>query len=118
LDDLPALDPKPLYELRDLAGSEDLIHELIALFQEDVPVRLAALKAALETSDGPRLVMEAHQLKGALGNLGLARFAELAARIESLAREGHLEQVPGLAESLPAAYEAALQALNVAFPRP
>ena len=61
--------------------------------------------------------MEAHQLKGALSNLGLARFADLASQIESHAREGRLDQAFRLAEGLPAAYEEALHALNTAYPR-
>jgi HPt (histidine-containing phosphotransfer) domain-containing protein len=117
LDELPVLDPKPLHGLLDLGGSLDLIHELAALFEEDVPLRLAVLRAAVDVSDRPGIMAEAHQLKGALGNLGLARFAELAARIESLAREERLEQIPRLAAALPAAYEEALDALNAAFPR-
>ncbi len=116
MDDLPILDPKPLHDLLDLGGSVEVIHELIALFEEDVPLHLALLKTAMGALDGPRIMMEAHQLKGAVGNLGLARFAELAARIEALAREEHLEQIPGRADHLPAAYEEALQALNTAFP--
>jgi HPt (histidine-containing phosphotransfer) domain-containing protein len=116
LDDLPIFDPKPLHDLLNLGGSAEVIQELIALFQEDVPLHLALLKTAMGAVDGPKIMMEAHQLKGALGNLGLARFADLAARIEALALEGHLEQVPRLADTLTAAYEEALQALNAAFP--
>ena len=117
LSDLPILDPQPLDDLLNLGGSAELIHELIALFQEDVPTRLALLQTALETSDAPQVLMEAHQLKGALSNMGLARFAELASRIESHAREGQLEKVPGIAGILSVAYEEALLALNAAYPQ-
>lgn len=86
------------------------------MLQEDVPTRLALLNAALAAQDGPQILAEAHQLKGSVGNLGLARFADLAARIESLVREGHLEEAPRLAEALPAAYEEALHALLAAYP--
>jgi HPt (histidine-containing phosphotransfer) domain-containing protein len=116
MSDLPILDPRPLRDLLDLGGSAELIRELITLFAEDVPLRLAALKAALEVSDEPQVAMEAHQLKGALGNLGLARFAELAARIEAQVQAGRLEQASGLAEGLPAAYGEALGALDTAYP--
>jgi HPt (histidine-containing phosphotransfer) domain-containing protein len=117
LSDLPILDPQPLRDLLNLGGSAELIHELIALFQEDVPIRLAILKTALDGSDAPQVVMEAHQLKGALGNLGLARFAELASRIEAQAREGRLEQAVGMAEAMVASYEEGLHALNTAYPQ-
>jgi len=116
LSDLPILDPRPLNDLLDLGGSTGLIHELIDLFQEDVPTRLAILKTALDASDATQVMMEAHQLKGALSNMGLVRFADLASRIESHAREGQLEKAPGSAEVFSAAYEEALRALNAAYP--
>jgi len=117
LSDLPILDPRPLNDLLDLGGSTGLIHELIDLFQEDVPTLLAILKTALDASDAPQVMMEAHQLKGALSNMGLVRFADLVAGIESHARDGQLEQVAGIAGTFSAAYEEALQALTTAYPQ-
>lgn len=86
------------------------------MYQEDVPTRLALLRSALAARDSAQTLAEAHQLKGSVGNLGLVQFADLAARIEAQAREGHLEQAPRLAEALPAAYQEALRALVAAFP--
>jgi HPt (histidine-containing phosphotransfer) domain-containing protein len=117
MNDLPVLDPRPLRDLLDLGGASELIQELIALFQEDVPPRMALLKTALDASDASQAVMEAHQLKGALSNLGLVRFADLASQIEAQAREGHLDQTGKLAEALPSAYGDALLALNSTYPR-
>jgi HPt (histidine-containing phosphotransfer) domain-containing protein len=117
LSDLPILDPRPLNDLLDLGGSTGLIHELIDLFQEDVPTRLTILKTALDAADAPQAMMEAHQLKGALSNMGLVRFADLVARIESSARDGQLDQVPGIAEVFSSAYKEALQALTTAYPQ-
>jgi two-component system, sensor histidine kinase and response regulator len=116
LSDLPVLDPRPLNDLFNLGGSAELIQELIALFREDVPPRLAALRAAFEASDASQILMEAHQLKWALSNMGLVRFADLASRIEVLAREGHLESSSGSVGELDAAYDEALRALTEAYP--
>lgn len=116
MNELPILDPKPLQDLLNLGAPLGLVQELIVLFQEDVPIRMAMLRTALTAMDAQQMLMEAHQLKGALGNLGLVRFADLASRMETHAREGHLEKAPILAESLPAAYEEALCALKAAFP--
>ena len=80
-------------------------------------MHMAALRWALDASDAEQVLQEAHQLKGSLGNLGLARFADLAHRIECQARAGSLEGTHPLAEALPAAYEEALDALRAAFPR-
>lgn len=116
MNDLPVLDPQPLRDLLDLGASPTLIHELITLFQEDVPPRLTLLQRALCAQDAQQTMMEAHQLKGALSNLGLVRFAELASRIEVQARQNHLEYLPVLADALPGAYEEALEALHTGFP--
>jgi HPt (histidine-containing phosphotransfer) domain-containing protein len=116
LSDLPVLDPKLLQDLLDLGAPQGLVQELIALFQEDVPERIAALRMALGSLDAGQTLQEAHQLKGALGNMGLVRFADMASRIEIHAREGHLEQAPVVADALSAAYDQALLALIEAFP--
>lgn len=114
--DLPVLDTRPLKDLLEMGATPALVQELIALFEEDVPVRLALLRTAIGSANAGETMAEAHQLKGALGNLGLLRFADLAARMEALARAGHLEEVPRLAEGLSAAYEDARAALAQAFP--
>ncbi|MCE1204433.1 MAG: Hpt domain-containing protein [Holophagaceae bacterium] len=116
MNDLPVLDPQPLRDLLDLGASPALVQELIALFQEDVPARLALLQRALCARDAQQTMMEAHQLKGALSNLGLVRFAESASRIEAQARRGQLDDLPLLVEALPKAYEDGLAALHSAFP--
>ena len=116
MNDLPVLDPRLLQDLLGFGAPLGLVQELLTLFQEDVPVRIAALRMALGSLDAEQALQEAHQLKGSLANMGLVRFADVAARIEVYAREGHLEQAPALAELLPAAYEEALLALNKAFP--
>ena len=118
LSELPVLDPRPLEDLLAMGATQGLIRELVVLYEEDVPLRVAALRTALASQDARQTMMEAHQLKGALGNLGLLHFADLAARIEQQAREGRLALAPPLADALAAAYEAALKALNAAFPEP
>ncbi len=117
MNELPILDPRPLRDLLELGASPALVQELIVLFEEDVPTRLALLRAALAAVDGQQTRMEAHQLKGALSNMGLARFAEVASRIEACVLADQMELAPALAEGLPAAYEEALVALKQAYPQ-
>ena len=117
MNDLPVLDPQPLRDLLEMGVAPALIQELITLFQEDVPTHMAVLRSALTALDGRQTRMEAHQLKGALGNLGLIRFADLASRIEACAMADQLDMAPVLAEALAAAYEEALVALRKAHPQ-
>ena len=116
MSELPILDPQPLRDLLDLGAEEGLIQELIGMFQEDIPPRLEALRAGLASGDMTKIMMESHQMKGALSNLGLVRFAEMAALIETEARAGILDRTQATTESLPAAYDEALAALQQAFP--
>jgi HPt (histidine-containing phosphotransfer) domain-containing protein len=103
-------------DLLEIGASMALIQELVGLFKEDVPTRLAMLRMALSAADAEHTAAEAHQLKGALSNLGLVRFADLAARIETSARTGHFAEVPRMAEGLGQAYDDSLHALEAAFP--
>lgn len=116
MSELPVLDPQPLRDLLDLGAETGLVQELIVLYVEDVPPRIEAVREGLADGDLAKILMEAHQMKGALSNLGLVRFADLASRIEAEARNGCLEASPTLIEALPAAYDEALAALNQAFP--
>ena len=114
--DLPVLDPAPLQELLDMGAEASLVQELVLLFQEDVPPRLVRLAASYANGDGSGILVEAHQLKGATGNLGLMRFSDLAGRIETLVRQQQLEAVGPLVQSLQGVYTEGLEALLRAFP--
>lgn len=84
------LDPNALDALRDLQddGDDDLLGELIALFLEDSPARIAGMRDAIVREDWPALASWAHSLKGSCGSLGARHMAELCARLEHLGRSG------------------------------
>ncbi|HJW72486.1 MAG TPA: Hpt domain-containing protein [Geothrix sp.] len=116
MSDLPILDPSPLQDLLDIGAGMDVVRELIGMLREDVPSRLVLLRTALDAADARTVMMEAHQLKGSLGNLGLARFSNLARLIEEQARAGSLEGVAAWVDQIPGACEESLKALDEAFP--
>lgn len=113
---LPALDPRQLRSLLDLGAEPALIQELVGLFEADVPPRLAALASALADGRPAGVLEEAHHLKGSLGNMGLARFADLASRLEEVAREGRMAEAIPLVSAMPEVYREALAALKATFP--
>jgi HPt (histidine-containing phosphotransfer) domain-containing protein len=117
LNEPPLLDPHPLNDLLAMGASSDLVRELIDLFGADVPPRLAVLQAAANSRDAQAIFHEAHQLKGASGNLGLRRFADLAARLEPEAQAASWARAGELVDDLSTAFGASLQALDQAFPR-
>jgi HPt (histidine-containing phosphotransfer) domain-containing protein len=117
LTDLPVLDPQPLHDLLDLGVEEVVIQELVELYRSDVPLRMTGLAEALAALDAEAAMQEAHQMKGALGNLGLLRMADLARRIEAQVKGGHWEDARALAQGLPTTYDEGLVALTAAFPK-
>lgn len=113
---LPVLDPRPLRDLLEMGADPDLVPELVGLLRADAPVRQAALWKALEAVDQEAAAREAHQLKGALGTLGLLRLADQVGRMEACFRSARWEEARHLLEAFPAGYEEALAALLAAFP--
>lgn len=94
-----------------LEGDEELLQELIVLFLDDAPQRLARLREAAAGHDLPALAQAAHTLKGAMGNLCATRAFDAAQRLESLAHAGDAQHA---GEAL-AALEAAMTCLQTAL---
>ncbi len=76
---LPSIDSSVLEGLRDLQqkGEPDILAEFVELFLDDTPVRLKALRAAVEEGDERSVERTAHALKGSCENIGVARMAVL-----------------------------------------
>jgi len=77
---------------RQIGGDADLRHEIIGMFLEDCPVRLAAVHAAVAQRDAAALVSAAHSLKGACGYLSAPAAREQAAQLEEIGRLGRLDK--------------------------
>lgn len=74
--------------LQNLDGDEELLAELIALFLEEAPKRLAALEEAQRRGDLTALKEAAHTLKGMAAQIGAVRLKEQAAGLEQIAKQG------------------------------
>jgi HPt (histidine-containing phosphotransfer) domain-containing protein len=55
-------------------------------FLDDIPTRIAALKASLDTEDVASAEHQAHTIKGASGSMGAERLRAIAADIEQAAK--------------------------------
>lgn len=117
MNELPIIDPRQLEMLRDLdpEGAPELIRELIGIFEEDAPMRVAELRKALDAGAAEDASAAAHALKGGVANLGLARLAELARQAEHAARNGELAPVAALVDPIEAGIQEALAALKAAY---
>lgn len=67
---------------------EELLRELLAIFNEDFPRMTKSLEAAVADGDLKSTGTLSHTLKGMLLNLGGERAAAAAAKLEALARTG------------------------------
>ena len=62
---------------------EDVLGELLALFERDALLRLHAIAEAIRAGSSEGRRQAAHALKGSAGNVGAARVAALAAHVEN-----------------------------------
>jgi CheY-like chemotaxis protein len=80
--------------MRRLAGDEDLLQQVIVLFLEDCPPRLAAIQAAAVQGNAEQIRLAAHALKGSAGNLSADALCEAARDLEHIGAESRLEDAP------------------------
>jgi len=81
-------------------GDRKLMAEIVRLFLEDYPARLAAIRAAIDAHDANALRVAAHGLKGAAGNLGAMAVYEATSALEQIGADGHLDAARGVWERL------------------
>jgi HPt (histidine-containing phosphotransfer) domain-containing protein len=100
----PLLDARALENLRALRvqGEPDPFAELVALFIEDTPVRMAQIRQALKRGVAHDLEAAAHSLRGSASNLGAATMAASCGTIMQLARKNELGPVAALVEKIEA----------------
>jgi CheY-like chemotaxis protein/HPt (histidine-containing phosphotransfer) domain-containing protein len=73
-----------------LGGDADLLGDVIRLFLDDCPKRLAAISAAVEGRDPESIRTTAHALKGAAGTIAAAAVFEAAQTLERIGAEKRL----------------------------
>ena len=77
--------------LERLDGNEALLSDVIALFLDDCPARMRAIKTAVDARDGERIRVEAHGLRGAAANLSALGLINAATILERIGAEGRLD---------------------------
>ena len=95
-----------------VGGDRELMADIVRLFLEDYPGRLANVAAAIEAGDANALRVAAHALKGAAGNLGAVVVYEEASALEQIGADGHLDAARGVWERLQLDVEAFVAAVR------
>jgi two-component system sensor histidine kinase/response regulator len=83
-----------------VGGDRELMADVVRLFLEDYPDRLANIAAAIDARDANALRVAAHALKGAAGNLGAVAVYEATSALEQIGADGHLDAARGVWERL------------------
>lgn len=89
-----SLDPAALEKLRGLErrGAAGVVGRIVGVFLEDAPVKIDALRRAVDDNDLVAVSMVAHTLRGGCGYVGATRLAELCAVVESAAESGDVTE--------------------------
>ena len=74
--------------LERVEDDRDLLRELVELFLEEAPLRLATIRDAVTSRNGKMLQEAAHALKGSAGNLAAGAVYEAAKQLEYFGRDG------------------------------
>ena len=101
--DDPPLSHDILDGLREL-GDGELLAELVGLFLEDAPRRLAALRDAVAAGDAHAVERAAHVLKGSCGSMGALGMSGIATKLQRAGASGDLSSATGLIERLEEEY--------------
>lgn len=94
---------------------EDFLIELIDVYLDDTPTRLAQLQRAVDNGDADTLSREAHTLKSSSANVGAMTLSAIAQRIEQAGRAGSAASAAIEVREMTAAFaqvQATLQALR------
>jgi HPt (histidine-containing phosphotransfer) domain-containing protein len=90
-----------IQRLRDsLSGKDAALAELVDLFLADLPLRTAAITAAVERAEAAALALNAHALRSGAGNFGAARLDDLCGRLEQTGLRGALGEARALLAEL------------------
>jgi CheY-like chemotaxis protein/HPt (histidine-containing phosphotransfer) domain-containing protein len=92
-------------------GDEELLRELVGLFLDECPQRMAEIREALARRDAPKLQRAAHTLRGAVANFEAREAVEAARRLETVAGQDDWAR----AEQAWAALEEAIDRLEPAM---
>jgi HPt (histidine-containing phosphotransfer) domain-containing protein len=89
---------------RRVLHDEELFHDVITSFCEDLPTRIQQLRTALDAGDFSAVQRHAHTIKGTAANVAADALSALALSIEQAATSGSAD-LPRLSERLQPEFE-------------
>ncbi len=92
-----------------------IYHRIARVFIGEIGIRLVQIAEAMAAGDLKRVETEAHSIKGASGNVAAHAVRDAAAGLEAAAARGDTLALPALADTLRAAADRAIAALERLF---
>jgi CheY-like chemotaxis protein len=86
--------------LKRLEGDEELLREQMQFFLDETPELVAEARTAIDRSNGRRLEVAAHRLKGLASGFDDGDTVEAARRLEQAGRDADFERAADLADQL------------------
>ncbi|MDP2105531.1 MAG: response regulator, partial [Desulfobulbaceae bacterium] len=95
-----------------LADDEELAHEVLTAFAEDIPNKIEILKTAVTESNIQEIQAQGHTVKGAARNISAQQLQETAAQIEEAGKEGDIDRATTLLPILDSQCQTLLAAIH------
>jgi HPt (histidine-containing phosphotransfer) domain-containing protein len=114
--DEPAIDITAVLER--IGGDDDLLRELAGIYLDDETRLREETVRALSDGDADGVRRRAHTLKGAVSNFGAPAASAAAEALETAAREGRMDEAPGLLDALLVELARVRHALTPLLPGP
>jgi len=86
--------------LQRTGGNVEVLQELVALFFEECPTLMNQIRTAIADRDKPLLRRAAHTLKGSVAVFGAESAREAAWRLESIGRDGDMDEAAAAWQSM------------------
>jgi CheY-like chemotaxis protein/HPt (histidine-containing phosphotransfer) domain-containing protein len=113
---ISAISSRDVFDVDDFVrrnlGDRELSRDVAVIFVNSAPEYIASIRLALTAGNADALRISAHKLKGAAASLVLTHLSDIAAKIESLARDGDLKQAVRLMPDVERRFEQAADALH------
>lgn len=112
--DFAVIDPQAIENLRSLnpGDNDEFLREIVGIFLEDTPQRIAELDQSLKAGDVPKFTRAAHSIKGSSANLGAMALRFVAEKLEHESRTTGLAGVAALVDSIKAEFARAQAELD------
>ena len=93
----PVLDPATIESLRALSDDGEFLKEIVGIFVDDTPQRIAELDQCQVSGDTAKFTRAAHSIKGSAANIGATQLGAAAGQLEHDSKASPLASLtPGI----------------------